>query len=496
MCTDVIDKTNTTVSTDKRTLTVRTKKVLIPNNYTLTFDLKGHGSPIMPWSCKPSDTLPELPEPKEDGWVFVGWYHDESFNNRFQDQFITGDKTIYARWIEPLKEVKVTGFKKPAVGQKPVSAKDLSVPTGARYQVEVLNWFNKGSIIPDDAVFEPGQKYHVKICLIPDSGYGFAEPSEMESVLLNGSNEMISLYTSGWSGVDIITVDFLMDCIISFDANGGSGSMAQQIAAGDSAYKLPVCTFTAPKGKVFDKWDAGEVGSSVTLEGNLTLKAIWKDAGPKDSPIPPAQVSPENPIPLSSIEAAVPTRKNDKDLKCSSFSLLQAKGVPKGENAIKLSWQKVEGAAGYIIYGNKCGKKNHYVKLKTTAKTSYKQKKLEKGTYYKYIVVAFNGDQALAASKTIHVATNGGKNGNNTAVTLNKQKLTIKQKKKATVKATLRRGALQVKNHRAVAFESGDYRIATVTSKGKIKGVKKGTCYIYAYAQNGMCAKVKVKVKK
>ena len=177
-------------------------------------------------------------------------------------------------------------------------------------------------------------------------------------------------------------------------------------------------------------------------------------------------------------------------------SLLQAKGEPKGETSIKLSWKKVKGAAGYIIYGNKCGKKNHYVKLKTTAKTSYKQKKLEKGTYYKYIVVAFNGDQALAASKTIHVATNGGKIGNNTAVTLDKKKLTIKRKKKAAVKAILRHGPLPVKNHRAVAFESGDYRIATVTSKGKIKGVKKGTCYIYAYAQNGMCAKVKVKVKK
>ena len=33
------------------------------------------------------------------------------------------------------------------------------------------------------------------------------------------------------------------------------------------------------------------------------------------------------------------------------------------------------------------------------------------------------------------------------------------------------------------------------SSKGVIKGKKKGTCYIYAYAQNGVFAKIKVTIK-
>ena len=37
--------------------------------------------------------------------------------------------------------------------------------------------------------------------------------------------------------------------------------------------------------------------------------------------------------------------------------------------------------------------------------------------------------------------------------------------------------------------------VATVTNKGVIKGKKKGTCYIYVYAQNGISKKVKVTVK-
>ena len=53
---------------------------------------------------------------------------------------------------------------------------------------------------------------------------------------------------------------------------------------------------------------------------------------------------------------------------------------------------------------------------------------------------------------------------------------------------------LKVKKHRAVAWESSDISVATV-SKGKIKAVGQGTCTIYAYAQNGICAKVEVTVE-
>ena len=37
--------------------------------------------------------------------------------------------------------------------------------------------------------------------------------------------------------------------------------------------------------------------------------------------------------------------------------------------------------------------------------------------------------------------------------------------------------------------------VAKITKKGVVKGVGKGTCFVYAYAQNGVYAKVKVTVK-
>ena len=35
----------------------------------------------------------------------------------------------------------------------------------------------------------------------------------------------------------------------------------------------------------------------------------------------------------------------------------------------------------------------------------------------------------------------------------------------------------------------------TVTAKGQVTAKKNGKCYIYAYAQNGVCAGIKITVK-
>ena len=64
---------------------------------------------------------------------------------------------------------------------------------------------------------------------------------------------------------------------VSFDANGGSGTMANVTTA--SPYTLPACGFTAPEGKEFDYWavdgDEGMYapGNSYTLTGNTTFIA-------------------------------------------------------------------------------------------------------------------------------------------------------------------------------------------------------------------------------
>ena len=70
---------------------------------------------------------------------------------------------------------------------------------------------------------------------------------------------------------------------ISFDANGGTGEMADIIKNEGATYALPECTFTAPEGKEFAGWKVGneatlrQPGSPITVNGDVTVVAQWKD---------------------------------------------------------------------------------------------------------------------------------------------------------------------------------------------------------------------------
>ena len=178
----------------------------------------------------------------------------------------------------------------------------------------------------------------------------------------------------------------------------------------------------------------------------------------------------------------------------STFNILQVKGKKVKKTSITLGWKAVPKAAGYIVYGAPCGSK--YGKLKNVTGTSFKQSGLTKGKYYKYFVSAYDRNgKILASSKTIHIATSGGKKGNTKSVKLNKKKATLKIGKSVKLKATLKNGKLKVSKHRKVAYESDNPKVATVTKSGKVKAVGRGKCTIYAYAQNGVFAKCRITVK-
>ena len=208
------------------------------------------------------------------------------------------------------------------------------------------------------------------------------------------------------------------------------------------------------------------------------------------------------------VEKAILADKKDNDPKGSDFAKLQLKSSKQGKNYITLQWTNVSGATKYIIYGGRCGKK--IKQLDTVTNNKYTCKGLKKGKYYKYIVVAVidtsMGEKAAGVSKMIHVTTKGGKNGNDKSVTV---KIKSGKKKKAVTKVTVKKGKkltlyasskpeskkLKVKKHIAIRFESTDTKIATISKKGVITGKAKGSCYVYAYAQNGVYKKIKVTVK-
>lgn len=201
-------------------------------------------------------------------------------------------------------------------------------------------------------------------------------------------------------------------------------------------------------------------------------------------------------------EEKVISADTDKgDVAGSSFYKLRLKATGKNKS-IKLTWNKVKSADGYIIYGAKCGSSMKKLKtLKGNKKVAYTHKKLKKGKYYKYMVVAYKNidgkKYTIAKSKSAHAVTNGGKYGNPTKVTVKSSKLTVKTGKKKTIKASYtlpknKKAKIHIAKFR---YESTNTKVATVTKKGVVKAKKKGTAYIYVYAQNGVYKKVKVTVK-
>lgn len=197
-------------------------------------------------------------------------------------------------------------------------------------------------------------------------------------------------------------------------------------------------------------------------------------------------------------EKAIKKLTGEKDPAGSAFCPLKLRSVKQGNTSIRLTWKKVSGAKRYIIYGCECGKKNKPVRIGATKKSSYDVKKirskLKKGTYHKFIVVALDKKgYVVSTSKLIHVATKG--KANYTGVTTKAKKNRVSLKKGKTFKLGAKAVGKNVKQHVGVRYESSDPKVAKVSKSGKIKALKKGSCKIYVYTQNGICKTIKVTVR-
>ena len=71
----------------------------------------------------------------------------------------------------------------------------------------------------------------------------------------------------------------LADFTITFNGNGGSGSMEPVTVKAGTNYILPACGFTAPADQEFKAWEIGgaeyKVGDSYTVDRDTEIKALW-----------------------------------------------------------------------------------------------------------------------------------------------------------------------------------------------------------------------------
>lgn len=198
--------------------------------------------------------------------------------------------------------------------------------------------------------------------------------------------------------------------------------------------------------------------------------------------------------------------------KTTGFRRLRARSVKQTKTSVTLQWNIIKDADGYFIYGNRCntGTKSYkYRKLATITGgdiSTWTQKDLKKGTYYKYVVKAYrlvNGKKVVTdTSISVHAVTGGGKYGNAKAVSVtqignkrNVSKITLKMGKTAQIKAKEVKKDKKIERHRKLCYESSNTKVATVTPDGLIRATGKGTCTIWVYAQNGIYKTLKITVK-
>ena len=197
-------------------------------------------------------------------------------------------------------------------------------------------------------------------------------------------------------------------CTVGFDPNGGSGTMKRISVEQGSYYTLPACTFIAPRGKEFDRWDMGEPGSKIRITGLTVLQALWKDKTVEE-PEPAKDPEPsensgaldnskttEKPETSTQTEGAPKVKETptsheaepaasediDSKQKATKFSKLTAQ-----KNSITLKWKKQTkgGIKGYEIqYSTDKGfSKNIKTVTVSNAKTTSKTiKRLKSGRKY------------------------------------------------------------------------------------------------------------------
>ena len=437
----------------------------------------------------------------EGGLVFVGW-----------KKTITEDTTIYGCWLKVIDKLEFsvnapkcgmeTKFVDIDQGDSQTYKPEVIIPDGAGYDIAIHKKYSDGTVHEKSfwVIDELGSlKYEGKF--VADTKYYAWTTFEVKfpykfkyfdtSVDVKGAETgtvNLQIFPSKPPLTEGITVYYSLTATHDWD-EGTVTKEATIASEGEKTFTCKVCGATKkevvpklPEDEKPDPTDPNKMGEDGTPYGKGASKAA--------------------------VDKAITSLASENDPAGTAYGLLQLKVTKTTKNSVTVKWQKVVGAKTYMVYASNCGKKNKCVKVaelgsgKTTFTVNKKtlKKAIKKGTYYKVWVAALDkDDMVITTSKVVHGATKGGKVGDHKKVTTKakKNKVSIKAKKtfKLRAKAIAKSKKMKVKRHRGIKYETSNPTVATVNAKGVIKGVKKGTCYVYAYAQNGVAAKIKVTVK-
>ncbi len=242
----------------KVAFTLRTE---VPAKYiTISFDPNGGTGTMKPMRVKAGVgyTLPECTFTPPEGKEFAGWLAvNGNVYPAGHDVFSTYDQSLKATWKDKEAAEVTISF-------------DPNGGTGSMQPMKVKS----------------GENFTLPECTFtPPEGKEFAGWLAVDGTVYPAGDVVISFSSSvlkaTWKDKEAAEIT------ISFDPNGGTGTMQPMKVKPGENFTLPECTFTPPEGKEFAGWLAvnGTVypaGEVVTSSIDQSLKATWKDTAEVD----------------------------------------------------------------------------------------------------------------------------------------------------------------------------------------------------------------------
>ena len=216
-----------------------------PVLYTVTFN-SNEGTSVESQNVNAGEKLTEpTPAPTKEGFTFDGWYEDSTFSNKFDfNTPITDSMTLYAKWTE--NKYTLT----------------FDANGGSGTMAPIANLTGEYTLPANEFIAPSGKQFK-----------GWSLTADGAIVTKVDMTENRTVYAI-WEPIPVTTYT------VSFNANGGSGTMAD-VTGVTSSYTLPANGFTAPAGQQFKGWAtsaSGAVitGTSITVSADITLYAIWE----------------------------------------------------------------------------------------------------------------------------------------------------------------------------------------------------------------------------
>ena len=228
-----------------------------PTEFIVTFDGNGGTGSMEPVTVEEGSryVLPACGFTAPDGQEFKAWEIGGVEYNAGDGYVVLGNTEIKALWKDSTvipTTFTITFNANGGTG----SMEPVTVEEGSRYVLPAC-----GFTAPDGQEFKAWE-------------IGGVEYNAGDGYVVLGNTEIKAL----WKDSTVIPTTFT----ITFNANGGTGSMEPVTVEEGSRYPLPACGFTAPDGQEFKAWEIGGIeynaGDGYVVLGNTEIKALWKDS--------------------------------------------------------------------------------------------------------------------------------------------------------------------------------------------------------------------------